>query len=70
MNLVDVNLVDANMGVVNADTQESLLHTSNELLKMFIQKGKDERAGVPEPDLMARCRYHSHEDGQPCYLDK
>ena len=48
-----------------------LLHLSNQLLKMFIQKGKDDHDGVPAPDLMARCRYHAHAvKGQPCYMDK
>ena len=54
-----------------ARVRRDLLRLSNELLKMFIQKGKDERDGVPAPDLMARCRYHSHmAKGQPCYMDK
>ena len=64
------DLVDANLYVTNKDTHESLMHTSNELFRMFIQKGKYERAGLPAPDLMERCRYHSHANGQPCYLDK
>ena len=52
-------------------TQEKLLCSASELLQMFIQKGKDKRASVPAPDLMARCRYHTHTaKGQPCYLDK
>lgn len=55
----------------NARVRQDLLRLSNELPKMFIQKGKDERAGVPAPDLMARCRYHAHAaKGQPCYMDK
>jgi hypothetical protein len=54
-----------------ARVRQNLLRLSNEMLKMFTQKGKDEGAGIPAPDLMARCRYHSHaEKGQPCYLDK
>ena len=64
-------LVDANMNSIHKDTHGSLMRSSNELLKMFILKGKNERAGVPAPDLMAHCRYHSHaEESQPCYLDK
>lgn len=52
-------------------TYKRLVHFSNELLKMFIQKGKDELAGIPMPDLMARCRYHTHvAKDLPCYLDK
>jgi hypothetical protein len=35
---------------------KDLLRVSNEILKKFFQKAKDERAGVPAPDLMARCR--------------
>lgn len=51
--------------------RDDFLRLSNELLKMFIQKGKDERDGVSAPGLMARCRYHSHmAKGQPCYMDK
>ena len=54
-----------------ARVRQELLHLSNQLLKMFIQKGKDDRDGVPAPDLMARCRYHAHAaKGQPCYIDK
>lgn len=54
-----------------ARVRQDLLRLSNEMLKMFTQKGKDERAGIPAPDLMARCRYHSHaEKGQSCYLDE
>jgi hypothetical protein len=52
-------------------THKDLLRVSNEIIKKFLQKGKDERAGIPAPDLMARCRYHAHAGkGQPCYLDK
>ena len=51
--------------------QKNLLRVSNEMLKKFFQKAKDDRAGIPAPDLMAQCRYHSHAaKGQPCYLDK
>ena len=65
------DLVDANLYVTKKDTHESLMHTSNELFRMFIQKGKDELAGIPMPDLMARCRYHTHvAKDLPCYLDK
>jgi hypothetical protein len=54
-----------------AAVHEDLLRVSNEIIKKFLQKGKDERAGIPAPDLMARCRYHAHAGkGQPCYLDK
>ena len=54
-----------------ARVRRDLLRSSNELLNMFIQKGKDGRDGVPAPDLMARCRYHAHAaKGQPCYMDK
>jgi hypothetical protein len=50
---------------------QDLLNLTNELLKVSIQKGEDERAGVLAPDLMARCRYHLHAaKGLPCYLDK
>jgi hypothetical protein len=54
-----------------ASFRQELLRLSNQLLNMFIQKGKDDRDGVPAPDLMARCRYHAHAaKGQPCYMDK
>lgn len=52
-------------------TRKDLLRFSNDINKMFVQRAKDQGAGLPLPDLMARCRYHSHaEKGQPCYLDK
>lgn len=76
-------LIEANFGYSNkrgirevrqqqtAETYRSLLCSSNELLKIFIQKSKNERAGVPAPDLMARCKCHSQAGtGRPCYLDK
>ena len=54
-----------------AIVRQNLLRLSNQLLNMFIRKGKDDRDGVPEPDLMERCRYHAHvAKGQPCYMDK
>lgn len=52
-------------------THKDLLRVSNEIIKKLFQKSRDERAGLPAPDLMARCSYHTHaEEGQPCYLDK
>jgi hypothetical protein len=48
---------------------DELLRITNELCRMFVRKDVDASAGLPPPDLMERCRYHSH--GQnPCYLDK
>ena len=66
-------LVDASISPFDAcsDDLRAFLRITNELLKMFVQKGKDELAGRPKPDLMARCRYHTHTaQGQSCYLEK
>ena len=52
-------------------TRRHLLRITNELLRTFIQKGKDEPAVPTKPDLMARCRHHAHgAKDQPCYLEK
>lgn len=39
---------------------EDYLRVTNELCKMFNRKANDAIAGHPLPDLMERCRYHSH----------
>jgi hypothetical protein len=50
---------------------DELLRITNALCKMFIRKEADATVGSPLPDLMERCRYHTHgEKGLPCYLDK
>jgi hypothetical protein len=50
---------------------DELLRITNELCRMFVRKDVDASAGLSPPDLMERCRYHSHaEKGLPCYLDK
>lgn len=41
------------------------------LSKKFAEEAKRKEAGLDEPDLMARCRYHLHvEKGLPCYFNK
>jgi hypothetical protein len=47
-----------------------LLCISNDICQMLIPKETDAIAGRPPPDLMERCRYHSHvEKGLRRYLD-
>lgn len=49
---------------------DDYLRITNELCKMFNRKAEDAIAGRPLPDLMERCRYHSHgENNRACYLE-
>jgi hypothetical protein len=49
----------------------SLLHATNELCKMLVRKIENQASSlVLHADLMECCRYHSHRQDVPCYLDK